>query len=678
MDAEVIEVSIDFISEAVGYAARVFPWENVLIEATRPYRKQPLTVVRHLNCDRVDVFHEPTQANFLGIDSRPGEIYEDYDFKREINFVYENITNDVPGLANTHILESPNRKELEHHISTTKPKFVHIAALDTSYAFSEAEHLGIPETLINERTPDGIIVSGDDNGDEIYHVVSALDLSEILTLNGNKPSIVSIATCHSAGRIAAMAVANGAGSALGIDGVLDDTFAGNYFPAFYRHFREQGWNLLPAFIESLKQFQSTSFQTSGTPVLWSSVQLVHAVSNTKRKRKRPNEPTPDKIVLSGSDINVEVIVKEELNYCAMHNGQSPFEKFTIGKLRNGTLKPLDVKIELVAGNDSAQWRQRVKIKDDLPSLNVITDYLINLPLSARALRSVNEIIQTSIYIDVSYDGENIWSETLTTKLLPVDQWLDTDAERVWLPSFVWPRDKAITSIIKSAERHLKVISDDSSLTFDGYQSARKYKDAVDLQVQAIWNSLLHDHSISYINPPPTYSKYSQRLRSPSAIIKEGRGTCLDLALLFCACLEYIGIQPVIILISGHAFPGWWQNFGEGTNFINEFSQYLAEQQNSGESSKEMSSSISDSNITDACILGQAAFPILLSNINRNALSVIETTRICDGGGFFNSMKEARGHLIYPEIFDAIIDIEIARTMKTPITPLPILENNHDG
>src|SRR4029077_20612141 len=80
--------------------------------------------------------------------------------------------------------------------------------------------------------------------------------------------------------------------------------------------------------------------------------------------------------------------------------------------------------------------------------------------------------------------------------------------------------------------------------------------SVDDQVRSIWWGLLQEHQLSYINPPPSFTQMSQRLRTPSDIIAGKRGTCIDLTLLLSALLEYVDIYPVVFLLDGHAFPGY--------------------------------------------------------------------------------------------------------------------------
>ena len=114
------------------------------------------------------------------------------------------------------------------------------------------------------------------------------------------------------------------------------------------------------------------------------------------------------------------------------------------------------------------------------------------------------------------------------------------------------------------------MADDYSAGFSGYQAYDDSLDnpwrGVDLQVQAIWTAISLDYGLSYINPPPSYSENAQRLRTPSRILDERRGTCVDLALLMAACLEWVEIYPVIFNLNDHAFPGYWRSSGDYVEF----------------------------------------------------------------------------------------------------------------
>ena len=108
-----------------------------------------------------------------------------------------------------------------------------------------------------------------------------------------------------------------------------------------------------------------------------------------------------------------------------------------------------------------------------------------------------------------------------------------------------------------------VLADDPAAGFDGYQSVDTDQDdpsaGVDAQVRAIWTAVVNEYRLQYINPPPSYSQETQRLRTPTDIVMSNTGTCIDLALMLASILEYIDIYPVIVLLSGHAFVGYWRS-----------------------------------------------------------------------------------------------------------------------
>lgn len=72
-------------------------------------------------------------------------------------------------------------------------------------------------------------------------------------------------------------------------------------------------------------------------------------------------------------------------------------------------------------------------------------------------------------------------------------------------------------------------------------------------VRAIYQ-LLRLQQIDYdLEPFTPRSATVQRIRTPAAIVNERRGTCLDLAMLFCGlCLEN-DLVPLLVVVDGHAF-----------------------------------------------------------------------------------------------------------------------------
>ena len=205
-----------------------------------------------------------------------------------------------------------------------------------------------------------------------------------------------------------------------------------------------------------------------------------------------------------------------------------------------------------------------------------------------------------------------------------------------LAAFVEPNDPAIASLLRLTSDHLRIAGKPDGL--EGYQATSKAR--LWEQVEALWRAV-GSLDIRYVNPAPSFEKIGQKIRPPSQLLSEKLGTCLDLAVLFAAAIEAIGLRPVIVLIRDHAFVGFWltrHDFG---------------------------SSVAD----DA--------PSLRNRLALHDLILFETTLVCGRGrsGFKRACEAGAAHVAADrdEGFEAIIDVQRARQRR--IRPL---SSSNDG
>jgi hypothetical protein len=217
---------------------------------------------------------------------------------------------------------------------------------------------------------------------------------------------------------------------------------------------------------------------------------------------------------------------------------------------------------------------------------------------------------------------------------------------------------------------VRVIRDDPNAGFEGYQSASaddpESLDNVDLQVEAIWSALLHEWQLGYINPPPTYNQAldSQRLRTPSAIQHNRMGTCIDLALLFAACLELVDIHPVVFLLDGHALPGYWRHrdFQIAYRDMDYFNEVVAPSDESRDAAPGTQS--------QPWRVGKAGHREVWRFIREGRLVPLETVRLTEHCSFREARAAGVEALKSARDFDSILDIATAR--EHLVTPLPIV------
>ena len=129
----------------------------------------------------------------------------------------------------------------------------------------------------------------------------------------------------------------------------------------------------------------------------------------------------------------------------------------------------------------------------------------------------------------------------------------------YLSAFVTPHAPEVEDLLRKALNHhpkRKIV---------GYQGASAIEDARRItreQVEAIYSALKRDAGLAYVNSPLNFGKLegqiTQRVRLPSTSIHEdqSRANCIDGSVLYASLLELADLQPLIVIVPGHAFVGW--------------------------------------------------------------------------------------------------------------------------
>lgn len=128
-----------------------------------------------------------------------------------------------------------------------------------------------------------------------------------------------------------------------------------------------------------------------------------------------------------------------------------------------------------------------------------------------------------------------------------------------LASFVRPNHPAVAEIAREAADVRRHLSGDPS--FYAFQVADPDEAATQVEdsVTAIYDAL-RARNIVYSEPPPgwDYRKVGQRIPDHGTVASAGLGTCMDTTVLMAAVLEHVGLHPVLVLIPGHIFIGYWR------------------------------------------------------------------------------------------------------------------------
>lgn len=651
--AGIVEVSIPYPSEDSGWQPHILPWEFLLSEATRNHRLVPLDVIRHLRTAR-EMSGRGIPKRALFVENGAGAIGDLYSFEEEGRWMESQL-----GLPLTHV-SCPTLGDLALEVAEHKPDIVHLSGIDV--------HQGRRLGFIQRSQPgvDGLLMAG--SGRRLDQVL-APDLAQALNASRSPPKLLAFNFQYSAGSLATEAINAGAQAAIGFQDQVDDELAERFYAAFYREWRSRRWDLLAGFragIESLRK--QDALRSSGPRetealwgsgiVLWSDASLIHAPKQatkpleTRKTSSRLKRPRHWREILE-----VRVQAPQTLNYSLMHSGERLFKTFTLYRKGPGELPPINVKVVLHTGTDSFPFETTVRMDANVHDLPLA--HSIHLPLTSRALRALRETVRSGLFYRVTCDGEEIACETAPITLCPIDEWrMDSVDDARWLGAFVLPRDPAVLAIVDLAQKYLYALQDDSGAGFDGYQSMDPELEdpdiGVEVQVRALWCALAFEMNIAYVNPPPVFTEQSQRLRSPREVIGGKRGTCIDLALMFAACLEYIEIYPVVFVLKDHAFPGFWRSEEAYQRFIG---------------MKAPQGEVDPNAVQRVTTSGFTTHEDVLRHVRSGDLVPIETVALTRRLPFHEAVEQGMENLKDRDNFGNLLDV---RRERRTIAPLPML------
>jgi hypothetical protein len=687
--ARLVEVSVPFQREDEGWEALIFPWEAMLSAATKPNRGDAsLWVVRHL--DRVVNESRPFAGKTLFYTQSVPRALREWNFDSERERVVSNLPSFTVDLA-----IDLSREELAAKVQKVCPGLIHVAGFDT---WQGAALLNLP---YSPQRRDGLLLTtrtGDPeeiNGDALSAFLNGVPL---------RPWLVSLNVYNSGGRLAPLAVVGGSWAAVGFQDIFDDDLAEQFFARFYAAL-DSADDILRAFLSAQAVVREESNRMIGSGlVLWRECLLQptdkaaipdQAVVSQQAGPPPGQPPTaapfgqlpghpPAGLPLAPAGPwpfgPPEVKPWDKLNYAMLHNKSEIFEKFVLRR-KSGHIAPIyqvTVRVELyLAAPSACSWEKTFDVaQSDEPLLHSE----IHLPLISDLQRSLRYSLLTNLKIRIEYRQRCYYQETFSVELLAIDEWRDDDMSRVWLPSFVLPGDPTVPKIIDDAQRYLTTLVDEYDTGFEGYQRINRTvevlpgkapqpgpspMEVVDFQVRAIWSTLWLDNALRYINEPPTYTLRSQRIRPPSTVIAERRGTCIDLTLMLAACLEYIDVYPVIFLLRGHAMPGFWRDPAERRRFSLGLSPSDTDPMANAPPSV---GGTAARGRRAPWFFDQSRFPDIRKLIDSGALVPIETTDLAHNSGF----KRAREHA-YERIlagrFESMMDVRLAR--EHGVTPLPL-------
>ena len=125
----------------------------------------------------------------------------------------------------------------------------------------------------------------------------------------------------------------------------------------------------------------------------------------------------------------------------------------------------------------------------------------------------------------------------------------------FIARWVTPHDPAVIRLISSARKYV------ARGRLAGYNLAGNSPERVGAQVRSEARAVfeaMRNIGISYVDSIFTFGNFTadaQRVRLPRETLALSSANCIDVSVAFASAIENLGMDPVIVIVPGHAFTG---------------------------------------------------------------------------------------------------------------------------
>ena len=328
-------------------------------------------------------------------------------------------------------------------------------------------------------------------------------------------------------------------------------------------------------------------------------------------------------------------VDDVLTYAIVHNGAHIVRDICVKNISESDLDGLMIRI--TSSNhlteDFKLGIDKIKPGEELHFKN------LDVSINAGYLASLTERSVCQMTVGIYFEENQLISETTNITALAFDQWPGLQYTPELLAAFAMPNHPVVTSMLQLAAKYLEKWTGDPSLAGYQFNDPNRAKNMAAAAYAAI-----QQKNITYAEPPSSFEAFGQRIRLADAVLEQHLGTCMDMTLLYVACLEAMGLNPIMIMMKGHIFAGVWLVEESFADMIMDDPSQLE---------KRMSKGIHE-------------------------IVVVECTAMCAGKSrnFDDAVTLAEHNVSNYGNFAFVIDIKRARSMG--IRPLPVRIKTADG
>ena len=226
-----------------------------------------------------------------------------------------------------------------------------------------------------------------------------------------------------------------------------------------------------------------------------------------------------------------------LNLLLLHAGFSPFRRVAIHSSSKDGLAGTRLRV----GALPAVIKPLMVSLADLPAGNELEPPLAS-PDQAEFF-GLEEAVRGQLDLAVMYEDTALAEASFPVTIQTANEWIGLQGVEASLTCIVTPNAPAVVEMVNQ-------LSGD----FAAYQAGDSRR--VVREVEGVYEGIRR-LDLSYIGVPPSFEGTGQKVLFPDEVISSKRGCCIDIAVLTASLLERIGYNPLIVIVTGHAYSGVW-------------------------------------------------------------------------------------------------------------------------
>lgn len=163
---------------------------------------------------------------------------------------------------------------------------------------------------------------------------------------------------------------------------------------------------------------------------------------------------------------------------------------------------------------------------------------------------------TTLVTITGADGSALLQETVPVRIRSAEDmfWGSRFQYAPFIASWVTPHDEEVEQVLRKAKEFMP------GRRLPGYEPEKEAAGQEQMtysEARAIYKAL-QEAGVSYVKSSMTLGGHqdtSERVRMPESSIREASANCIDGVVMYASLFENLGMEPVVLLIPGHAYVG---------------------------------------------------------------------------------------------------------------------------